>query len=82
MYQTCVLVAACLLFEKEAYVKYTKACQVELGLGEMLDMKFLGGLHGVAIGVMDDKSIIFLGLGPKIKVPTLAPLTGHRRLPP
>lgn len=31
MYQTCVLVAACLLFEKEAYVKYTKACQVEQG---------------------------------------------------
>ena len=47
----------------------------------MLDMNFLGGLHGVAIGVMDVKSIKIFGLGPKTRVPTLPPLPGHRTAP-
>ena len=36
----------------------------------MLDMKFLGGLHGVAIGLTDNKSIKIFGLGPQTRVAT------------
>ena len=54
----------------------------KLRIGGMLDMKFLGGLHGVAIGVMDDKSIIFWGVGTQNKGPNPRPFTGALEVTP
>ena len=44
-------------------------------------MNSLGGLHGVAIGVMDDKSIKIFWLGPVTRVPTLPLYRGTRSDP-
>ena len=39
-------------------------------IGGMLDIKFLGSLHGVAIGITDNKSIKNFGLGSQTRVAT------------
>ena len=44
----------------------------------MLDMNFLGGLHEVAIGVLDDESIKKIVLGPETRVPTLSHKKGQK----
>ena len=41
-------------------------------------MNFLGGLHGVAIGVLDDESIKKIVLGPETRVPTLSHKNGQK----
>ena len=48
----------------------TRAIAKDPSVGGMLDMKFLGGLHGVAIEVTDNKSIKIFGLVPQIRVAT------------
>ena len=54
-------------------------------LGGDVNMKIssecLEGLHGVAIGVMDYKSIKIFELGPRTRIPTLAQFTFVRADP-
>lgn len=62
--------------------EFENEAKTDINRERMLDMKLLGGLHEVAIGVTDNKSIKIFGLEPQTRVATSAFLPRPQRGPP